>query len=161
LGLLRSLLCAGDSRRSRGQISRTWHGGPTPGRRHHAWPRPRRDAGMLQCRVVQSVAFKGDRPVADSAVTPYVFLDTEVFKGHHIDFQSPNIRRLVRLAVEGPVRLLLTTVTKGEVMDDLEVMAREAMKKIKAVQQERRVMRKVLPGDVMDAIKAVQREEAI
>ena len=58
--------------------------------------------------------------MADSAVTPYVFLDTEVFRTHQLDLQSPNIRRLVRLAVEGPLRLLLTTVTKGEVMDDLK-----------------------------------------
>src|SRR5205823_5999161 len=75
--------------------------------------------GLVQCRLVQSVTSSEDRPVADSAVTPYVFLDTEVFRTHQLDFQSPNIRRLVRLAVEGPLRLLLTTVTKGEVMDDL------------------------------------------
>jgi hypothetical protein len=40
-------------------------------------------------------------------------------------------------------------------------MAREAMKKMKEVRREWRVMRKVLPGDAMVAIEAVRREEAI
>ncbi len=84
--------------------------------------------------------------MADSAVTPYVFLDTEVFRAHQLDFQSTNIRRLVRLAVEGPVRLLQTAVTKGEVMDDLEVMAREAMERLKHVRREARVGTEGPPG---------------
>jgi hypothetical protein len=51
--------------------------------------------------MVQSVASSEDRPVFDSAVTPHVFLDTDVFRTHQLDFQSPNIRGLVRLAARG------------------------------------------------------------
>jgi len=98
--------------------------------------------------------------VADSAATPYVFLDTEVFRAHQLDFQSPNIRRLVRLAAEGPVRLLLTTVTRGEVMDDLKGEAQKALKKLKEVRRDARVMRKIMPGDAVDAIEAVKRDDA-
>ena len=99
--------------------------------------------------------------MADSAVTPYVFLDTEVFKAHQLDFQSPNIRRLVRLAVEGPVRLLLTTVTKGEVMDDLKERAREAIKHLKEVRRLSSTMRKIMSEDAVQAVEDVKRDEAI
>jgi hypothetical protein len=99
--------------------------------------------------------------VADSAATPFVFLDTEVFKAHQLDFESPNIRRLVKLVVEGPVRLLLTTVTKGEVMDDLKGEAQKALKKLKDVRRDSRVMRKIMPEDAVEAIERVKRNEAI
>ena len=99
--------------------------------------------------------------MADSAVTPYVFLDTEAFRTYQLDFQSPNIRRLVRLAVEGPVRLLLTTVTKGEVMDDLKERAREAIKHLKEVRRLSSTMRKIMPGDAVQAVEDVKRDEAI
>jgi hypothetical protein len=98
--------------------------------------------------------------MADSAETPYVFLDTEVFRAHQLDFQSPNIGRLIRLATKGPVRLLLTTVTRGEVMDDLTGEAQKALKKLKEVRRESRVMRKIMSGDAVDAIEAVKREDA-
>ena len=71
---------------------------PTPSRR-----RP----GTIY-QMVQNVASSEDRPVADSAETPYVFLDTEVLRAHQLDFQSPNIRRLLKLAADGPVRLQLS-----------------------------------------------------
>ncbi len=99
--------------------------------------------------------------MADSAVTPYVFLDTEVFRTHQLDFQSPNIRRLVRLAVEGPLRLLLTTVTKGEVMDDLKERAREAIKQLKEVRRLASTMRKIMPEDAVQTVEDVKRDEAI
>jgi len=99
--------------------------------------------------------------VADSAVTPYVFLDTEVFKGHNLDFRSPNIRRLVRLAAEEVVRVLLTTVTKGEVMDDLDERAREAIKQLKEVRRLASTMRKIMPGLAVDAVEEVERDGAI
>jgi hypothetical protein len=110
--------------------------------------------------VVQNVAHSEGCPVADSAVTPYVFLDTEVFRTHQLDFQSPNIRRLVRLAVEGPVRLLLTTVTKGEVMDDLKGRAREAIKQLKEVRRLSGTMRKIMPEETVQAVEAVNRDKA-
>lgn len=113
--------------------------------------------------MIQSVAsidYREDCPVADSAVTTYVFLDTEVFRAHHLDFQSPNIRRLVRLAVEGAVRLLLTTVTKGEVMDDLKERAREAIKQLKEVRRLSGTMRRIMPEESVQAIEAVKRDEA-
>jgi hypothetical protein len=71
-----------------------------------------------------------------------------------------NIRRLARLAGEGPVRLLLTTVTRGEVMD-LKEKAREAFNKLKEVRRDARVMQKRLLGHAMDAIEAVKRDDAI
>jgi hypothetical protein len=99
--------------------------------------------------------------MADSAETPYAFLDTEVFRAHQLDLQSPNIRRLVRLAVEGPVHLLLTTVTKGEVMDDLKERAREAIKQLKEVRRLSSTMRKIMPEDAVQAVEDVKRDEAI
>lgn len=99
--------------------------------------------------------------MTDSAVTPYVFLDTEVFRAHQLDFQSPNIRRLVRLAVEGPLRLLLTTVTNGEVMDDLNERARGAIKQLKEVRRLSSTMRKIMPEDAVQAVEDVKRDEAI
>jgi hypothetical protein len=69
--------------------------------------------------------------VPDSAVTPYVFVDTEVFRAPQLDLESPNTRRLARLAVGGPVKVLLTKVTKGEVMNDLDEKAVEAMGSIR------------------------------
>ena len=98
--------------------------------------------------------------MADSAVTPYVFLDTEVFRSHQLDLQSPNIRRLIRLAVDGPVRLLLTTVTKCEVMDDLKERAREAIKQLKEVRRLSGTMRKIMPEKAVEAVEAVKRDEA-
>lgn len=99
--------------------------------------------------------------MADSAETHNVFLDTEVFRAHQLDFQSPNIRRLVRLAVEGPVNLLLTMVTKGEVMDDLKERAREAIKQLKEVRRLSTTMRKIMPEVAMKAVEYVKRDEAI
>jgi len=99
--------------------------------------------------------------VADSAETPNVFLDTEVFRAHQLDFQSPNIRRLVRLAVEGPVRLLLTMVTKGEVLDDLKERARDAIKQLKEVRRLSSTMRKIMPEDAVQAVEDVKRDEAV
>jgi hypothetical protein len=110
--------------------------------------------------MVLSVASSEDHPVADSAKSPYVFLDTEVFRAHQLHFQSLNFRRLVKLVAEGPVRLLLTTVTRGEVMDDLNAEAQKALKKLKEVRRDSRVMRKIMPGDAVDAIEAVKREDA-
>ena len=98
--------------------------------------------------------------MADSAATPYVFLDTEVYRAHQLDFQSPNIRRLARLAAEGPVQLLLTTVTRGEVMDDLKGEAQKALKMLKEVRRAARVMRKIMPGAAVEAIVALKRDHA-
>lgn len=99
--------------------------------------------------------------MADSAVTSYVFLDTEVFQAHQLDLQSPNIRRLVRLAVDGPVRILLTSVTRGEVMDDLQERAREAIKRLKECRRLSSTMRRILPESTVNAIDAVKRERVV
>lgn len=99
--------------------------------------------------------------MADSAQTHFVFLDTEVFRAHQLDFESPNIRRLVKLVVEGPVRLLFTTVTKGEVMDDLKGEAQKAIKKLREVRRDSQLMRKIMPEDAVEAIESVKRDEAI
>ncbi|OWK34906.1 PIN domain-containing protein [Fimbriiglobus ruber] len=96
--------------------------------------------------------------MADSVVTPNVFLDTEVFDAHHLDFDSPNIERLARFAANGTVCLLLTTVTKREVLDHLEKQAAETFRTLKDFRKHSRVMRKVLPGETMDALDAAKRE---
>ena len=49
--------------------------------------------------------------MADSAATNNVFLDTDVFDCHQFDFGALSFRRLVRHAADGPMRVLLTTVT--------------------------------------------------
>jgi PIN domain len=96
--------------------------------------------------------------MVESAVTPNVFLDTAVFDAHQLDFDSPNIRRLARLAANGTIHLLLTTVTKREVLEHLEEQAAEAFRTIKEFRKRSRVMRKVLPGGTMDALDAAKRE---
>lgn len=53
--------------------------------------------------------------MADSAATNNVFFDTEVFDCHQFDFAALSFRRLVRLAADGPMRVLLTTVTVSEI----------------------------------------------
>lgn len=101
-----------------------------------------------------------DLAVADSALTPNVFLDTEAFVAHQLDFQSPNLRRLVRLAVEGTIRLLLTTVTESEVRVHLDRHAKDVFKQIQNYSRACRIVKKLLPPEVMAALSAVD-EEAI
>src|SRR5262249_4389261 len=89
-----------------------------------------------------------------------VFLDTEVFDAHQLDFTSPNLRRLVRLTGAGTVHLFLTTVTRGEVLAHLDEKAQEAFKHVKEFRRSPRIMRKVLPPEAMAAIEAVTKEAA-
>ncbi len=96
----------------------------------------------------------------DSALTPNVFLDTEVFEAHNLDLSSPNLRRLVRLTRAGKVNLLLTSVTRREVLAHLDEKAKEAFRHIKEFRRAARTMRKILPGAAVDALEAADKDAA-
>lgn len=94
----------------------------------------------------------------DSAATPNVFLDTEVFDSHQLDFTSPNLRRLVRLAVAGNVHLLLTTVTVAEVKAHLDKHAKEAFKQVKNYRRISPIVKKMLPPEAQEAFASADEE---
>ena len=94
----------------------------------------------------------------DTAVTPHVFLDTEVFDAHQLDFDSPNIRRVAARAVEGRVHILLPSVTEREIRAHQVEKASEAFKEIKKLRRSSRTVRKALAGPVLDGLNAVTEE---
>ena len=71
----------------------------------------------------------------DTAVTPNVFLDTEVFDAHQLDFDSPNIRRVAARAAQGRVRILIPSVTEREIRAHQVEQATEAFKEIKKLRR--------------------------
>ena len=72
----------------------------------------------------------GESDMPDTAVTPNVFLDTEVFDQQGLDFKSRNFVRLIYLATAGKVKLFLTTVTEKEIKRHLDDHATKAFKQI-------------------------------
>jgi hypothetical protein len=85
----------------------------------------------------------------DSAITPNVFLDTEVFDGQGLDFASPNFMRLIRLATAGTVKLFLTTVTREEIKRHLDEHATKAFKQMSDYRRASRIVKKMLPPDML------------
>ena len=96
--------------------------------------------------------------MADNAVTPNVFLDTEVFDGQGLNFTSPNFIRLIRLATAGKVKLFLTTVTREEIKRHLDAHAKKAFRQISDYRRASRVVKKLLPPETTAALAAADVE---
>jgi hypothetical protein len=95
--------------------------------------------------------------MSDSAVTPNVFVDTEVFDHHSRDFDSAKLRVLRRLASSGRINLLLTTITEHEVRSHIDADAKDAFKRLRNYNRMSRAVKRVLPDPKLEP----QDEEAI
>ena len=94
----------------------------------------------------------------DSAITPNVFIDTEVFDAQGLDFTSPNFKRLIRLAAADKVKLFLTTVTRGEINRHLDEHAKKAFKQISDYRRAMRIVKKVIPPETIAALETIDVE---
>jgi hypothetical protein len=97
--------------------------------------------------------------VADSAETNNVFIDTEVFDCHQFDFASLNFRRLVRLVADGPVRVLLTTITVSEIRSHLDEHAVKAFKQVTTASKLLPLTRQVVTPEVQAQLSSTTSEE--
>ena len=97
--------------------------------------------------------------MADSAATNCVFLDTEVFDCHQFDFGASSFRRLVRLAADGPVRVLLTTVTASEIRSHIDDHAEKAFKQVETVRKLLPLTRRVVTPEIHEALSSTSAEE--
>ena len=88
--------------------------------------------------------------MSDTATTPNVFVDTEVFDHHSRDFDSANFRILRRLASSGAIRLLLTTITEHEVRSHIDADARDAFKRLQNYKRMSRAIKRVLPDPKLE-----------
>lgn len=91
----------------------------------------------------------------DSALTPNVFIDTEVFDRQGLNFASPNFMRLIRLATGDKVKLFLTTVTQEEIKRHLDEHATRAFKQISDCRRALRIVKRMLPPQTIAALEAV------
>ncbi len=97
--------------------------------------------------------------MADSAATNNVFLDTEVFDCHQFDFGASSFRRLVRLAADGPMRVLLTTVTVSEVRRHIDEHAERAFKQVETFRRILPLTRRVVTPELHEALSSTTTEE--
>jgi len=88
----------------------------------------------------------------------YVFLDTEVYRRHKLDFSSSSFRSLVSLTRNHRVTLLITTVTKGEIEGYISELAGEIAKAIKGVRSELRLFSQLFPPCHIGELLEVKRE---
>lgn len=92
-------------------------------------------------------------------VTQFVFIDTQVFDQHQLDFSSPSFRRLVRLATAGELSLVLTDVTVREIRTHLDSAAQTAVKQLSNYKKVSRVVKQVIPADQLTGLESVTEEE--
>ena len=85
--------------------------------------------------------------MSDTATTPNVFVDTEVFDHHSRDFDSANLRILRRLASSGTIKLVLTTITEHEVRSHIDADAKDAFKHLQTTS---RAIKRVLPDPKLE-----------
>lgn len=97
--------------------------------------------------------------MADSAATNNVFLDTEVFDCHQFDFGALSFCRLVRLAADGPMRVLLTTVTVSEIRKHIDEHAEKAFKQVETFRRILPLTRSVVTPDLHQALSGTTAEE--
>jgi hypothetical protein len=97
--------------------------------------------------------------MADSAATNNVFLDTEVFDGHRFDLGNSGFRRLVRLAADGPVRVLLTTVTVSEIRSHIDEHAAKAFKQIETFKHVLPLAKQFVTPEMLKAVSSTSAEE--
>lgn len=97
--------------------------------------------------------------MADSAATKNVFIDTEVFDCHQLALDAPSFRRLIRLAAEGDVRLLLTTVTEREIRAHIGQHAEKAYKQVETYRRILSTAREVITPEMHAALSGATAEQ--
>ena len=95
----------------------------------------------------------------DSDATNNVFLDTQAFEAHQFDFDSPNLRRVVRLAAQGHVRVVLTTVTVSETRAHIDDHAKKAYKQIETLRRISPLVKNRLSSDAHAVLASASEEE--
>jgi len=100
----------------------------------------------------------GALAMPDNAVTPNVFIDTEVFDRHDLDFSCPNFSRLSRLATADKVKVFLTTITNEEIKRHLDEHATKAFKQISGYRRVSHIVKKMLPRERVVELAAADEE---
>src|SRR6266851_5721092 len=93
-----------------------------------------------------------------SAEPKFVFLDVQPFKAQDLDFFSANLRRLIRLAAEGELRLILTYVTEHETRNQINKHAKEAFRQARDYQKVDRIVKKLLTPEGFKALNSADEE---
>jgi PIN domain len=94
----------------------------------------------------------------DSNQTKNVFLDTEIFDHHQLDFGSPNVRRLARLAAAGVLKLFFTVVTEKEIRRHIDKKAADIIKSVKNYRRIGRIANKYIPAELIQALESINEE---
>ncbi len=93
-----------------------------------------------------------------SAETKFVFLDVQPFKAQDLDFFSDNLKRLIRLATEGELQLILTYVTEQETRDHINKHAKHAFRQARDYQKVDRIVKKLLTPEGFKALSSADEE---
>ncbi len=96
-----------------------------------------------------------------AAETKNVFIETEVFDHHWLDFNSPKLKRLVRLAAAGELKLILTEVTLNEIESHIAKTASESVKQIASFRKVNRVVRDIIGTDKLVELGALTEAEVL
>lgn len=97
--------------------------------------------------------------MADIAATKNVFLDTEVFDCHQLALDASSFRRLIRLAVEGNVRVLLTSVTVSEIRAHIGQHAEKSYKQVETYRRILPTAREVITPEMHAALSGATAEQ--
>lgn len=90
------------------------------------------------------------------AETLNVFVDTQVFDQHHLDFSnSPAFKRLVRLALSGELQIVLTDVTAREIRRHLDEAARKAVKQASNFNRLHQVTKRLVTEEDLEGVKGI------
>jgi hypothetical protein len=93
--------------------------------------------------------------------TKFVFLDTQVFDQHHLDFQSPKLMRLRRLAMAEELSLIETDVTISEVRSHIPDSAHKTVKQISDFDKLTRIAKEVISQEDAQGVKKVPEEAVV
>ncbi|WP_455913449.1 PIN domain-containing protein [Pseudomonas syringae] len=72
-----------------------------------------------------------------------LFLDTNIYEGKNFQFLTHSLGSLKRLVDEGEVQLLITEVTKGEVVGHIRKKVKLALAEVKALKKKAMILRNV------------------
>lgn len=89
-----------------------------------------------------------------SPETTNVFIDTEVFDRHKLDFNSPQMRRIIRLATANEMKLILTDVTIGEIKSHINKTAAASASQLSQLRRINRVVRDVIGEEKLSEMSA-------
>lgn len=96
----------------------------------------RRVAGASAARPTQLTALGTARentlmalPPHTHLETPYVFVDAQAYISNGCDWSGIHLRGLVELACEGSLKLLYTTITRREVLRQMEEKVKDALQR--------------------------------